>query len=278
MKLIKQTLRDILDSLSVLNASWEDDVSRAALDTISKIPVKETYTKTDLAELLDADFKTGILIFRLFLELSKDQLETELADYLGAAGIGVKSYRRNQENFLSGLEQLGLLEAMSATVNRKVTWTDLLAERLKSGRGKAIRGQNRGRDLEDFAENVIEEVFGTNYESRCQFVGADDESAKCDFAVPSRTEPRILVEAKGYGATGSKMTDVIGDLNSIIRHKRNDAALIFITDGITWKRRTSDLQKIIEMQNRGEITRIFTTSMVKQFKNDLKILKDFYGI
>ena len=56
---------------------------------------------------------------------------------------------------------------------------------------------------------------------------------------------RILVEAKGYGATGSKMTDIIGDLDAVIRVKRHDTTFIFVTDGLTWNQRKSDLQKIV---------------------------------
>ncbi len=70
-------------------------------------------------------------------------------------------------------------------------------------------------------EGIIQKVFGDQYDTRCQFVGARKLVAKCDFAIPGRELPRIVVEAKGYGATGSKMTDIIGDLDTIIREKRH---------------------------------------------------------
>ena len=38
---------------------------------------------------------------------------------------------------------------------------------------------------------------------------------------------------KGYAATGSKMSDIIGDLDAIIGAKRHDTALLFVTDGTT---------------------------------------------
>jgi len=57
-----------------------------------------------------------------------------------------------------------------------------------------------------------------------------------------------LIEAKGYGATGSKMTDIIGDIEKIIAAKRPDTAFLFFTDGMTWKERKSDLRKIVEYQ------------------------------
>jgi len=83
---------------------------------------------------------------------------------------------------------------------------------------------------------------------------------------------------KGYGATGSKMTDVIGDIEKILKQKRHDTTLILFTDGVTWTRRLSDLEKIVDMQNRGLVARIYTTRMAKEFKHDLATLKDEYGI
>ncbi len=45
------------------------------------------------------------------------------------------------------------------------------------------------------------------------------------------------------------------------------------TDGVTWRDRTSDLRKLVDMQNRGAITRIYTMSMAEQLEADLMELK-----
>ena len=44
----------------------------------------------------------------------------------------------------------------------------------------------------------------------CDFSGIS-EKAKCDFAIPGRELSKVIIES-GYTATGSKMTDIIGDL------------------------------------------------------------------
>ena len=149
---------------------------------------------------------------------------------------------------------------------------------MRSGRGSAISGQRRGRDVEDFAEAIIKTVFGDNFEVRCTFNGPRGTSAKCDFAIPSKSAARILVESKGYGATGSKMTDILGDVHTIINAKRADTALLFFTDGLTWKERQSDLRKLVELQNNGDITRIYTYAMADQFERDLRQLKSEGGL
>mgnify|MGYP006310990565 CR=1 FL=1 len=88
----------------------------------------------------------------------------------------------------------------------------------------------------------------------------------------------ILIEAKGYGATGSKMSDIIDDVDAIIGAKRHDASLLLITDGLTWKARANDLRKLIRRQNDGRITRIYTKQIQDQFRNDLETLKAEYGL
>ncbi|MEZ5898515.1 MAG: DpnII family type II restriction endonuclease [Hyphomicrobiaceae bacterium] len=278
MQQIDQALDDIVESLSPLSVEWMDDVATKAIAKLATLEKKDAYTTEDVAQLVEEDFDEGILCCRLFLALSKDAMEAELRRELGAGGIGVKRFQTDRDAFLAVLDRLGLLDAMAATINYEPVWSDILVERLRSGRGSAIQGQKRGRGLEDFAEAIVEEVFGDNYDTRCTFTGADGRTAKCDFAVPDKTRPRIIVEVKGYGATGSKMSDIIGDLDAIIDAKRHDTVLMFVTDGITWKARMSDLRKIVERQNQGKIARIYTTKMREQFLDDLQTLRRNYGL
>jgi hypothetical protein len=148
-------------------------------------------------------------------------------------------------------------------------------ERLRGGRGSAIKGQKRGRGLEDFAEVLVKSTFGEDsYDTRCRFTGARGTSTeKADFAIPSKADPRVLIEVKAYGATGSKQTDVLGDVARVVAEKRPDTDFLLLTDGVTWRDRVSDLRKLVEMQNRGEITRIYTRAMGAQLQADLSDLK-----
>ena len=273
-----QTLDEVLDSLSPLNVEWMDELAAQAIARLTQLPKKESYDRTDVAALLEENFEEGILCARLFLALSKDRMEGELKRELGSGGIGVTRYTRDHDAYLAALERLGLPDAMASTINYQPVWSDILVERLRSGRGSAISGQRRGRGLEDFTEAMVREVFGDTYETRCTFIGEDGKTAKCDVAVPDRTRPRIVIEVKGYGATGSKMTDIIGDLDAIIDAARRDSYLLFVTDGMTWKARQSDLKKIVERQNQGKIARIYTTRMRDELLADLQSLKKITGL
>ena len=278
MEFIAQTLDEIITSLRPLIVEWKDETAHRVITKLKTFPAKEVYTSDDVKALLDAEFDDGILICRLFLGLSKDQFVSLLRGVLGDAGIGVKSYRSKPTAFIEALLGTGLLEVMSEEVNREPHWSDVLVERLRSGRGSAIAGQRRGRGVENFAEAIVRKVFGNAFHMRCKFTGPRERMAKCDFAIPSKSSPRILIESKGYGATGSKMTDIIGDIENIIAAKRPDTAFLFFTDGLTWKQRKSDLRKIVEYQNSGDITRIYTYAMTQQFETDLKQLKQEYRL
>jgi hypothetical protein len=279
MEVVDQTLDDLVANLSPLSVEWMDDIAAQAIAKLTIIPVKESYSRADIAQLLEGNFEEGILCCRLFLAFSKDTMDGELRDALGRGGIGVRRYQTEPEAFLDALEALGLPLAMATTINYEPVWSDILVERLRAGRGSAISGQRRGRGLEDFAEAIVKEVFGDGiYETRCTFIGADKKPAKCDLAIPGRDRPRIIIEAKGYGATGSKMTDIIGDLDAIIDAKRHDTALLFLTDGLTWKARLSDLRKIVQRQNEGKVARIYTTKMRETFVEDLRTLKAEFGL
>ncbi len=283
MRRYRQTLDEILKHLSPVDTSWRDDHAEAVIARLQSIPHKARYSRVDLVQLLDATtkahFEAGLTAVRLFADLSKDEFTAALKDRLGS-GIGITRLKQDPEAFYEALEALGVLNQMATTINRPTTWHDLLTERLKGGRGSAIKGQRRGRYLEDFVERLIVQIFGVNaYEARCQFIGATGTSTeKTDFAIPNKNDPSVLIEAKAYGATGSKQTDVLGDITRIVNEKRDDTHFLLVTDGITWRERTSDLDKLITLQNQGKITRIYTQSMANQLESDLQQLKSEHGL
>jgi len=270
----RQTFDEIISNLSRIESEWKDDHARSVMVLLDSIEERASYTSDDLRRLLDRDHEAGITLIRLFLDLSKDELVGSVP------ALGNKAYRREPEVFLESLLSLGILEKMHEAVGTPVTWRDVLVERLKTGRGSAIKAQVRGRFLEDKTEEIVKEVFGIgHYNARCRFVGADgQEDEKADFAIPSKQDARILIEVKAYGATGSKQTDILGDMGRIVGKKRHDATLLFVTDGITWKLRANDLRKLIEMQNKGQIARIYTSKMFPDLRQDLLRLRSEYGL
>ncbi|MDX1980702.1 MAG: DpnII family type II restriction endonuclease [Bryobacteraceae bacterium] len=277
MQIVEQKLEDITAALTTLEAPWQDEHAAKVIALVQGIPAKEAYSAEDVGKLFDENFDAAFTAAYLFLGISKDKFQDRLAAALPGQN-GVMRFKKDRSAYIAALDTLDLPAAMTAAVNFKPTWSDILIERLRSGRGKAIKGQTRGRGLEDFTEALVREVFGNQFVRGGQFTGIGGKVAKCDFAIPDRQKPVIVIEAKGYGATGSKMTDVYGDAEKIIQAKRPDVAFILITDGITWMRRINDLRSLIRMQNEGSILRIYTTKMAAQFQDDLRQLKTEYGL
>ncbi|WP_246688041.1 hypothetical protein [Methylobacterium sp. WL120] len=186
MRVVDQGAEEIAEALGSLDVDWMDATAGNVIAKLTAFGVKEAYGRADVAALLDDHFDEGLLCCRLFLGLSKDQSEALLREALGKGGIGVTRNQTDRAAFLVALEGFGLLDAMATTVNRKLVWSDVLVERLRSGRASAISGQKRGRGLEDFAEAIVREVFGEGaYELRCTFTGVGGKIAKCDIAIPA---------------------------------------------------------------------------------------------
>ncbi len=279
MKRYRQTFEEIVTSLMPVEASWLDDHAEEVIRMIQALPVKQHYDADDVAMILDADFNTASTVIRLFLDQSKDEFTLNLKEAFNIDGFnngtGVKRYGADKPSYIKTLVQLGLTEKMRGVVNRPLIWSDVLVERLKGGRGSAIKGQSRGRGMEDFVEEIVRSVFEPHQVAvRGSFLGAKGQgNAKADFAIPSMEDPTILIETKAYGATGSKQSDVLGDVAKILEEKRHDTVFILVTDGVTWKERANDLRKLISLQNEGKIQRIYTKSMSQQLKTDLQSLK-----
>ena len=284
MERVRQSFSQIVESLIPIEAIWLDEHAEKVIITLQSLPKKSSYAVEDLRTLLDqqvdaGDFDIALTVLRLFLELSKDEFTIRIKGVL-AGGTGINRYRTDKELYLEGLVKLGVLDAMQASVNRSLSWFDLLIERLKVGRGSAIKGQQRGREMEDFVETIISRVFPKDEVAvRCRFVGANGQSTeKTDFAIPNAHDPLILIEVKAYGATGSKQTDVLGDISRIVAEKRDDTVFFLVTDGITWKERASDLKKLIALQHAGKIRKIYTKSMADELEEDLKSLKNEFRL
>lgn len=275
MRRYRQTFEEIEAALIPIEASWMDAHAEQVIVLLKNLQVKPTYTDADVAALLAGNFDNSTTAIRLFLDLSKDEFTHRMIEILGPGGIGKKRYLTDPPAYLKALNSLGLCAAMTQVVHQPLHWSDVLVERLKGGRGSAIKGQMRGRGMEDFVEGIVQSVFSKEqFSIRCRFTGAKGLSTeKADFAIPSSLDPCILIEVKAYGATGSKQTDVLGDIARIVEEKRHDTVLLLVTDGITWKQRPSDLRKLIGLQNEGRIHRIYTKSMVEDLRQDLDTLR-----
>ncbi|WP_425391261.1 DpnII family type II restriction endonuclease [Ekhidna sp.] len=276
----RQTKDELILKLGEVSTDWKDEFAQIFVDYLTDFNVGDSVTINDLKSLLEINFDAGITLFRLVLEQSKDEFTETLKAlfYNNESGHGKTAFKKDPDKYVNTLGKYGLLESLNRLMSRNYTWKEVVQERLKMGRGSAIKGQKRGKNLEDFVETLVRLVFD-KFEIRKSFIGANGLStAKADFCIPSTEHPSIVIEVKAYGATGSKQSDVIGDVQKIIKEKRSDTYFFLVTDGVTWMARMRDFERLIEYQNLGDIYRIYTQQMRDDLLSDLKQIKKELGI
>ncbi len=276
----RQTKDELILKLGEVSTDWKDEFAQTFVDCLTDFNVGDSVTINDLKSLLEINFDAGITLFRLVLEQSKDEFTETLKAlfYDNESGHGKTTFKKDPDKYVGTLDNYGLLESLNRLMSRNYTWKEVVQERLKMGRGSAIKGQKRGKNLEDFVETLVRLVFD-KFEIRKSFIGANGLStAKADFCIPSTEHPSIVIEVKAYGATGSKQSDVIGDVQKIIKEKRSDTYFFLVTDGVTWMARMRDFERLIEYQNLGDIYRIYTQQMRDDLLSDLKQIKQELGI
>ena len=93
------------------------------------------------------------------------------------------------------------------------------------------------------------------------------------------TAIRVIAQLRNMPVKAAySIEDILGDIHTIISAKRADTALLFFTDGLTWRERQSDMRKLVDLQNKGDIMRIYTYAMADQFEKDLRQLKSEGGL
>lgn len=271
------TLEELLGQLKRIPAEWLDDDSRKVLESIQQVVDKigDRTIDQSFIETILIENPYALDVFRLFLDLSQDVLANEMR-VRGVKGDFTNVRRKCQneaERITQVLVDLGLIDAIDAHRSHKWTLQDILWDRYGHMRGRAMTAQKRGAALEDAVESILKELedeIGLTYYRGGNFISSSGEMAKADFTVPSRESPRIIIEAKGYEATGSKLTDVLGDILKVLRVKDKSTHYFFVTDGIGWHRRLSDLKKIVEHHRRGDIEMIYTMSTLPALKDAIR--------
>ena len=137
-----------------------------------------------------------------------------------------------------------------------------------SCQGSGGTGQ-RGRQVEDEIERIVHSL-GLPCEMRTRFVGRANETASADLAIPAGgTHAQIVVAAKGFNSTGSKLTDAVGEVETMARVRRPTQFVMAAVDGIGWKNRRADLQRLYDLWADGSIDGMYTLSALDRFRIDV---------
>jgi hypothetical protein len=280
MQLDKVTLEELLDELEELPSDWMDEKAQALVAHI-KISLgrlrelDRPVTALDLADELRDDARF-LEICRLLLGKGQEPAAHVICDALGERMSWTKLRvvaRQEPERMAAVLEGLKLPELIQSHLERQWQAEDILVERYKMSRGRAIAGQRRGRGLEDEVAAVLEELR-IPFQRGVTFLGKRGATAKCDFAIPTREHPKVVIEAKGFEATGSKLTDFLGDILMIAQAKDFHMYFFLVTDGRGWHHRISDLRKIVEYHQENLIDMIYTRARLADLAAAVKHISE----
>ena len=212
-------------------------------------------------------------VCRLFIGRAQEPVAHEICSHLGRSSGNwadlKKAARRDPAKMAAVMVALELPGLIADQLHRVWRADDVLVERYQLTRGRAMSGQSRGRSLENDVDRVLAEL-GVSCEKRKTFTGREGKQAKCDFAIPSKTHPKIVIESKGFEATGSKLTDFLGDVLKIGEAKAYHMYFFVVTDGRGWHNRESDLKRLIGFHHDGLIDMIYTRARLAELGRDVK--------
>jgi DpnII restriction endonuclease len=216
-------------------------------------------------------------VCRLFIGRAQEPVAHEICAHLGRSSGNwadlKKAARRDPAKMAAVMVSLELPGLIADQLNRVWRAEDLLVERYQLTRGRAMSGQRRGRSLENDVDRVLAEL-GIACEKRKTFTGREGKQAKCDFAIPSKNHPKVVIESKGFEATGSKLTDFLGDVLKISEAKAYHMYFFVVTDGRGWHNRESDLKRLVSFHHDGLIDMIYTRARLGELGRDVKQICD----
>jgi hypothetical protein len=204
----------------------------------------------------------------LAVGLSQERLKNTLRHALGTSSWLVAS-RQFPADVIDLLDdEFAIIETVLQLRNSIFTFGDVLVARAGT-RVTASRAGIAGRRLEDEIEAIAGEL-GLPCKTRTRFVGRSGRTAPCDLVIPDGTAAEIVVAAKGFDSTGSKLTDAVREIEEMADVRLPRQFVIAVIDGIGWKSRQADLRRIHTLWATNQIDGMYTRSNLPTFRRDLE--------
>lgn len=236
-----------------------------------------------LGELLDTDIAGlaawvrdhpgEVPVLGLAVGLSQEKLKNVLRDRFGTTGWhGVA--RSAPVDLVTWLDtEFDLVRMLRAQLGRTYTFADILVARAGS-RVTATRAGASGRRIEDEIEAIAHDL-GLDYVTRSRFTGRNGRTAPADLIIGDPDTADIVVAAKGFDSTGSKLTDAVREIEEMAEVRLPRQLVLAVIDGIGWKSRQSDLRRIHQLWADRQIDGMYTLVSLDRFRDDVR---EFAGL
>jgi len=246
---------------------------RLAASELAKMPVVD---RASLAAFVAAH-PQWVPVLGLAAGLSQEKLKNALVHAFKTAGWATLAKTRSAELLAMLDERFDVVRLVAQQRHLQYDFGDILVARAGT-KVTAAGGKAAGRLLEDAIEGVADQL-GLPYELRTRFTGRDNRSAPCDLAIPvGGAGALIVVAAKGFDSTGSKLTDAVGEVRDMAAVRRPTQYVMAAIDGIGWLSRKNDLRKIHTLLTASSIDGMYTLGMLAEFRTDLEAAAERLGL
>ncbi|MGF1651910.1 MAG: hypothetical protein ACFCUP_01140 [Actinomycetales bacterium] len=208
-------------------------------------------------------------ILGLVVGLSREKLKNALRQHLGSSSW-TRLARENPTGVVRMLDsEFSLVSSLAAQRSQTYGFGDLLVAR-SGTRVNATSAGTAGRLVEDRIEAIAADL-GVTYVTRGRFEGGNRRTAPCDLAVPGTgSAAQIVVAAKAFDSTGSKLTDAVREMEEMADVRRPSQFVMTVVDGIGWLSRANDLRRIHALWSSGQIDGMYTLTTLDTFRTDLE--------
>lgn len=222
----------------------------------------------DTLSLWVKDHPAWVPVLGLAVGLSQEKLKNSLRHALQTTSW-LALARADPQALVKYLDHdFDLRRLLEAQRNRQYAFGDVLVARAGS-KSYAIRAGESGRGLEDEIEAIALEL-GLEYQTRTRFNGRHSRTAPCDLVIPSAKQADIVVAAKSFDSTGSKLTDAVREIEEMAEVRLSRQVIIAVIDGIGWKSRQADLKRIHTLWQDGQIDGMYTRATLGDFRVQVK--------
>lgn len=209
-----------------------------------------------------------VSVLGLAVGLSQEKLKNALRDKFDTSGW-ITLARDRPDDIIEWLDvDFDLTRMVVTQLDRSYEFGDVLIARA-GPRVTATRAGESGRKVEDEIEAIANDL-GLTYQTRTRFTGRNGRTAPCDLVVPDTNNAAIVVAAKGFDSTGSKLTDAVREIEEMADVRLPRQFVIAVIDGIGWKSRKADLRRIHALWESQQIDGMYTLASLDKFREDLE--------
>lgn len=263
---------DYLASLGRLSAHVDPTASTPEAENI-----REAVASLDsIADVTDAALTEWVAahpqwvsVLGLAAGLSQEKLKNALRDKFDTSGFVTLARTRSADLIRVLDEDFDLLRLLRVQLDREYGFADVLIARAGPRVVTATGGQASGRKIEDEIAAIAENL-GLPWVARSRYTGRNNRTAPADLIVPDDSSALIVVAAKGFDSTGSKLTDAVREIEEMAEVRLPRQFVFAVIDGIGWKSRQADLKRIHELWVNNQIDGMYTLASLDQFRADLE--------